>query len=70
MLLYVMCAVDVVPFVGSSIHLRFTNLLRTANRLCGRLPFEIEGTSRSQLHVDANLKLSSFRDFSLGKTQH
>ena len=51
------------------IHKWFTHLW-TANRLCGRLPFEIEGTSRSQLHVDANLKLSSFRDFSLGKTQH
>jgi len=42
---------------------KFTN----SDRLCGRLPFEIEGTSRSQLHVDVRV---SFGGVSLAKTQH
>ena len=56
--------------VSSNIsNLRFTKLTKfmTCDRLCGRLPFEIEGTSRSQLHVDVRV---SFGGFSLAKTQH
>ena len=66
-LLYVMCA--------SSMFLRIFRIFdspnwqsfMTCDRLCGRLPFEIEGTSRSQLHVDVRV---SFGGFSLAKTQH